>query len=252
MSSNLIDSDCIGGKLHGIVRSLLPEHIRVVEGPIIDVQYLLRPEEAACVAKAVPKRRAEFSCGRVFARSAMKSFGAGDDALLTGKDGVPIWPPGLVGSISHTHRYCAVAVARKAQIAAIGIDVEEAQRFPSDLARYVLSARETEANLHQLLDQQRLERMAIIFSAKESFYKCLFPLGGAPLAFHNVEIIVNDRSASFEGHLLTSAEPFDAGHRFIGRYAIQGGYVATTVTLQSDAVPGQGTARPEHATSDHP
>ncbi len=252
MSNDLIDSDCIGGKLHGIVRPLLPDHIRVVEGPIIDVQHLLWPEEAACVAKAVPRRRAEFSCGRVFARSAMKSLGAGDDALLVGKDRVPIWPPGLVGPISHTDRYCAVAVARKAQISAIGIDVEEAQRFPSDLANYVLSPRETEANLHQLHDRQRLERMAIIFSVKESVYKCLFPLGGRPLAFHDVEIIVCDRSASFEGHLLASAETFDAGHRFFGRYAIQGDYVATTVTLQSDAVPGQGTARPEYATSDHP
>ena len=240
MSSNVIDLDGIGGKLHGIVRSLLPDHIRVVEGPIIDVQHLLRPEEAACVAKAVPRRRAEFSCGRVFARSAMKSFGAGDDALLVGKDRVPIWPPGLVGSISHMDRYCAVAVARKAQIAAIGIDVEEAQRFPSDLARYVLSPREIEANLH--LDQQRLERMAIIFSAKESFYKCTFPLVCAPLAFHDVEIIVDDRSTSFEGRLLTSVEPFDAGHRFIGRYTVQGDYVATTVTLQPDAMSGHDTS----------
>jgi enterobactin synthetase component D / holo-[acyl-carrier protein] synthase len=242
MSSNLIDSDCIGGKLHGIVRPLLPDHIRVVEGPIIDVQHLLWPEEAACVARAVPRRRAEFSCGRVFARSAMKSFGAGDDALLVGKDRVPIWPPGLVGSISHTDRYCAVAVARKAQISVIGIDLEEMQRFPSDLARYVLSPREIEANLHQLRDQQRLERMAIIFSAKESFYKCLFPLVCAPLAFHNVEIIVDDRSTGFEGRLLTATEPFDAGHRFIGRYAIQGGYVATTVTLQPDTMAGQDTS----------
>jgi phosphopantetheine--protein transferase-like protein len=216
-----------------LVRPLLPDCVEVVEGPIADEQHILWPEEAALIAKAVPKRRAEFACGRLFAHRAIRKFNPDDGPLLPGTDRAPIWPPGLIGSISHSHRYCAAAVARKSHISAIGIDVEEMGRFRTDLTQRILSAREIEANLLESSNQERLARMALIFSAKESLYKCLNPLTRAQLGFHDVEVVLRDGSAELEIRLQARAGEFDAGYTFVGRYAVRGDLVATAVTLSS-------------------
>src|SRR5437763_335927 len=79
----------------------------------------LYPEERACIARAVPKRRAEFATGRVCARQALERLGVAVGPLLPHPDRSPAWPPGIVGSISHTDGYCAVAVAEATR--ALGI-----------------------------------------------------------------------------------------------------------------------------------
>ena len=71
----------------------------------------LFPEERACLAKAVEKRRAEFGTARVCARRALAQLGFPPMPLVPNKDRSPVWPQGVVGSITHTRGYCAVIVA---------------------------------------------------------------------------------------------------------------------------------------------
>jgi 4'-phosphopantetheinyl transferase EntD len=220
------------GGLHFVAR-LLPECVAVVEGPLTDEPVLLWPEEAAYIANAVPKRRVEFACGRLFARRAMHKLGFGEVPIPGGADRAPIWPPGLTGSISHTDHYCAVAVARRSEISAIGVDVEDLDRFTLDLTRHVLSPREIAIELEGLPCQQRLERAAIIFSAKEALYKCLYPLTRMWIGFRDVEATLDAAGAKFDLRLGVPIGPFGAGECFAGRYAIEADRVATAVSLPS-------------------
>src|SRR5215469_3139377 len=68
---------------------------------------VLAPEEAAHVARAVPKRVGEFAAGRACARRALEQLGVPDFVLRVGPHREPIWPVGMAGSITHTAGFCA-------------------------------------------------------------------------------------------------------------------------------------------------
>lgn len=101
----------------GFVGSVLPNAVTVVEGPVSAEADDLRPEEAAHVLNAVPKRRGEFATGRRFAHRALAILQAPPGPLLVNEDRSPRWPPGVTGCISHTDRYCAVAAAPATEFA---------------------------------------------------------------------------------------------------------------------------------------
>jgi phosphopantetheine--protein transferase-like protein len=230
--------------LQDIFSPLLPGSAKIVEGAIADLEHLLAPQEAACISQAGSKRRREFACGRIFARRALKSFDPEDRCLLIDADRVPIWPAGLIGSITHSDHYCAVAVARKDQVSAIGIDVEELERVTLDLSEYILLPSEIEgANLHASSIQQRLRHIAVVFSAKETIYKCLYPITRSHLSFHDVHISVSEGLTSFEARLLRSAGTFYMGHCFVGRYVVKNGLVATAIALPCEAISNRQTDR---------
>ena len=81
----------------------------------------LHRAEAAQVAAAAPERRAQFTRGRLCARSALSQLGVDDFALLAGESREPIWPAGIVGSLSHCDSYSVASVARASRIAAVGL-----------------------------------------------------------------------------------------------------------------------------------
>src|SRR5262245_11502467 len=84
----------------------------------------LYAEEEALVAKAVRSRRQQFTAGRLLARQAWQRLGQAPVSLLNDAQRVPIWPLGIVGTITHTHIWCAAAVARRGEVTGLGADVE--------------------------------------------------------------------------------------------------------------------------------
>src|SRR4051794_10899097 len=66
--------------------------------------------EDVLVEKAAPKRRREFALGRACARAALKGLGHGDAVIGKSANGAPIWPDGIIGSITHTASYAAALV----------------------------------------------------------------------------------------------------------------------------------------------
>ena len=107
-----------------LVRCLLPGDVAVAASEIGDVTHELLPDEAAHVAQAIPKRRREFARGRVSARQVLAELGVPSVSLLVGPKREPLWPEGIVGSITHDDRLCVVAVARAEKYAGLGVDVE--------------------------------------------------------------------------------------------------------------------------------
>jgi 4'-phosphopantetheinyl transferase EntD len=75
-------------------------------------EAVLFPEEEAVIARAVPKRRQEFTTARHCARTALATLGAPPAPILPGEMGAPTWPPGYVGTMTHCAGYRAAAIAR--------------------------------------------------------------------------------------------------------------------------------------------
>ena len=95
-----------------------------------NADYPVMPEEAAVVARAVPQRRQEFHTGRWLARQGLRVFGYPDQPILSGRLRNPLWPAGLLGTISHDGAVCAVALLplQAADVAGIGIDLVALER----------------------------------------------------------------------------------------------------------------------------
>ena len=171
--------------------------------------HSLFPVEEAAVARAVAKRQRTFAAGRACARRALGL----DVAIEVGAGGAPIWPAGFVGSITHTDDDAAAVASRAMR--AIGIDLESfahAARVP-DLIATVATPRDT------LPAHDRVA--ALVFSAKESIYKCLYPLGGHMIDFSDVDVAFGDGTFSVlraEGYDVTGVE---------GRFASDATHVAT-------------------------
>jgi 4'-phosphopantetheinyl transferase EntD len=195
----------------------------------------LHPQEEACVARATEKRRREFAAGRACARLALARLGLPEAPLGRNEDRTPRWPAGVVGCISHCAGYCAAVLARQESIAGLGLDVEVIGRVrPALLPRICTAAeRETLVRLGQEAPgQDSIDWATVLFSAKESTYKCYYPLARVPLGFHDVEIQLAPTGRAFTARLLRADVPSAAGARaFSGRYASDGKRVFSGVTL---------------------
>jgi 4'-phosphopantetheinyl transferase EntD len=147
----------------------------------------LHPDEARHLQKAVLKRVEEFAAGRSCARLLLHEFGIDNFAIEVGAHRQPLWPESLVGSITHTTGFCAAVVAPKKSLRAVGIDTEIAGSVKLTLWRSICTPSET-AWLHSLPEPEQLAAATLIFSAKEAFYKCQFPLTQERLGFHDVAV----------------------------------------------------------------
>lgn len=182
---------------------MLPSAVFVAEIFGDDPEVRLFSEEQVFIRNAVPKRKAEFSTVRGCARRAMKAFGHSPVPILPGEHGAPSWPYGLVGSMTHCAGYRAAAVANSAEIIAIGIDAEPNRPLPVG----VLEAVALSDELHHLRTLPKWPQMnwdRLLFSAKESVYKTLFPKTHWRLGFDDATITFDPHDGTFRARLLTS------------------------------------------------
>lgn len=160
----------------------------------------------ANIARSVRKRQAEFFMGRVAAREALVAL----ERLLhepasaerfpqglqigVGDSREPIWPEGVVGSITHAGRYAASVAAHAPGLRGVGIDIEcllgtETLESVEDT---VLQPSE-KALLHALAGEMSYAMLlTIVFSAKESFFKGTFATVGSYFEFDAVSVTALD------------------------------------------------------------
>jgi len=209
--------------------SLLPREVAtvVVAPRHRDVPVLAAEAEYLAAHRMHPRREAEFRAGRACAREALSRIGIDGWPLIPATTREPQWPADVVGSITHSGGYCAAAVAHGHYCAGIGIDVEATGRVGDELAAAVCSRSELAA-----LDKSgsRAELLTLIFSAKESVFKAIFPRQRLFVEFNDVEIEFEPENATFRARgrapelerLLTRLE---------GRFAIGKVNLATTAVL---------------------
>lgn len=188
---------------------------------------LLRAEQEA-VAGAAQTRIEQFTAGRLCSRIALSRLGvAVATPIPRGEDRAPIWPKGFVGSITHTDSWCAAAVARAEDFRSIGIDLEPATPLRESLWRRICTAKERDW-LHDLPEAGLTGK--VLFSAKESVYKCQYPLTTKFLGFHAVEVELGN--GSFRAVFQQEAGEFRPGDVIEGRYVIEEGLVAAACELR--------------------
>ena len=128
-----------------MLEQLLPLPVAAVERFNDEQPVELFAEEEALLGNAVPKRRFEFGTARWCAREAMRRLGVAPAPVLPGPKREPLWPDGVVGSLTHCLGYRAAALALSTDFQTIGIDAEphapapdgvlEAIAVPAELRR---------------------------------------------------------------------------------------------------------------------
>ena len=226
-----------------LLDGLLPDVVRWAQSTVPDadernpagaariatIEAELFPEERAHIAQAVAKRRAEFAAVRRCARRALGQLGFPPVPILPGEKREPLWPEGVVGSMTHCAGYCAAAVARAHEVAALGIDAEVHEALPEGVLELISleSERERLAKLDARAGDLHWDR--VLFSAKESVYKAWFPITHRWLDFEQAEIDLRT-DGTFEAVLLLGEqERAGAPAGFAGRWAVATGLIATAI-----------------------
>ncbi len=207
--------------LAAAARDLFPPEVAVAAVDPRLAQARVLPEEAPAIANAVGRRQREFAAGRAAARQAMADLGVGEMPVPMGADRAPIWPQGVVGSISHTEAHCAAVVTCAPQIQSLGLDLEP----DSPLERHLWDEICTPAEMAWLAaqaDSWRGRLAKLIFSAKECAFKCQYPLTRKHLSFQDARIRLNLRESSFEADFNPDISPLNA-HCWQGRYRSEAG-----------------------------
>ncbi|MFG1174169.1 4'-phosphopantetheinyl transferase [Erwiniaceae bacterium CAU 1747] len=124
--------------------------------------------------KAVNKRRAEYLASRYCLQQAMNTLGITQFVLHNDENRAPLWPAGLRGSLSHTHRRLCALLTRRQDLLP-GIDCEQIMggAHASDMAHMIINS--AERALLAALELPFSCALTVIFSAKESLYKAIWP-----------------------------------------------------------------------------
>jgi 4'-phosphopantetheinyl transferase EntD len=184
--------------------------------------------EEAAIARAVPRRRAEFATGRRLAREALARLGCLAASLPPDSAGMPQWPTGFVGTISHSGQLCVAVVGRAHNLLGIGIDLEEIGPMQPGLASMI--CRPDENDMSGICGPVDLTLLR--FVAKEAFFKAYFPATRAFLDFQDVRVAIDGASGCFEAHLMEQSKPSLCGSRvFGGRFAMLIGYVVAGIWI---------------------
>jgi 4'-phosphopantetheinyl transferase EntD len=218
-----------------MIETLLPHGVVAVEAFEDVPGEPSFPGEESLVAKAVETRRREFITARRCAREALAKLGYAPVPIGAGPKREPLWPAGLVGSITHTTGFRAAAVASQRVLASIGIDTEQNDKLPSGVEQAITVPGEPEmlAALSRAFPATHWGRL--LFSAKESVYKAWYPLTGRGLGFEDARLTI-DPVGTFAAKLLVDGARTDGGPPLVelqGRFIVARGLVATAVTVTS-------------------
>ena len=157
----------------------------------------------------VKKRQAQFLAGRIAAKNALSFMNLIDQSVAIGKHREPIWSKGIVGSISHSNNFSIAAVLNKTNmIKGLGIDIQEVikQKEKERIQDIILSSQD-QLLFHKIkknVPENYL--LTLIFSAKESFFKAVFPEVKKYFNFNEVSV----QSVSPENKQLSLVSNSDA------------------------------------------
>lgn len=173
---------------------LLPDSI-VLEASEGNIAPALFPAEVEATSDWAAHRRAQFAAGRACARSALQRLGHAPTPILFDEAGVPVWPQGAVGSISHKRHHCVAAMASSSQFVGLGIDLEvdAEDRSEAEILRRVCSTAAERAQAPSLGNKTKSPG-TLFLAAKEAFFKCRFAVTHAHLDWADIEVTFGDTS----------------------------------------------------------
>lgn len=263
--------------IHGIV----PEDVVTVTDADLplsdaDVEAALHPAEADLIAKAVATRRADFAWARACAREAMSRLGVPAGPIVRGGRGMPVWPPGVVGTLTHTNGLRAAALGSADRVRSVGLDVEPHAPLADGVLGVVSLPEEAEWVRAVGAEMPSVHWDTLLFTAKEATYKAWYPLTRRWLGFEDAHItLVPDRdraggatgavrggedddsgdddrrgdddtvvTGALRSRILVDPSAADGGPdlvEFVGRWVVWDGFVASAIVLRPAGVDTVGS-----------
>ncbi|MFC5743279.1 4'-phosphopantetheinyl transferase family protein [Dyella tabacisoli] len=197
---------------------------------VLDQPLPVYPQLPSTLSRAVNKRRREYQTGRLCACAALRNAGYPHDAYPDmGEDRLPLWPNGWLGSISHSGDYAMAAAAPQSTCIALGIDIQQRVALKALMGTQSLVAQPGE--LAQLESFDAVTRLLLVFSAKESLYKALYPQVRRILDFDAAELIQADAQVLEFRLTCDWSSCWDTGKRISVRYVVFDEYIVTATYL---------------------
>jgi len=162
-------------------------------------------KETQIIQNASKHRQREFLEGRNCAHLALAQLNFTESiAILIGENREPLWPDQMVGSITHCDNYCAAAVTDCKKVLGIGIDAELNKKLPNNLILTTQTKNEINLNKGLILENYENCINKLVFSAKESAFKFIYPFIQHYINFKDLEVRLDFDSKSFSIVFLTS------------------------------------------------
>jgi len=215
-------------QLSAELAALFPAGVVAVELTSEAPRAVLTELELKSISHCAEKRIQDFTRGRACARRALQELDIENFSLLSGDKREPLWPPQIVGTITHTTGFAAAVVARGSDIGAVGIDCEIVASVGEDLWERICTPTE-QARLAQLPQTEAQQQAALIFAAKESFYKCQFPISREWVGFEDVSVDILDAGRLCIVPHVRLPVTDDWVASLVGRYQFRGPWVITGI-----------------------
>ncbi len=204
-----------------MIEELLPSAVVAVDTREERLDVELFPQELAALGQAVEKRRNEFVTARACARTALEQLGLPPSPIATGERGEPLWPEGVLGSITHCSGYRACALARAGgELAGVGIDAEPNAALPDGVLGEIARVEERPALVELAREEPAVNWGRLLFSAKEAVYKTWFPLARCWLGFEDATLTFDPVAQTFQARLL---KPWPDVGMSLGLFSMVGG-----------------------------
>ncbi len=245
-----------------VLDGLFSETVAVAATALDDESTCPYVAELDLIASATWRRRREFLAGRACAHAALRTIGRDGAPIGRGPMREPVWPAGVVGSISHSGELAGAVVARAGDAWGVGLDIELLDPpLEAAVQRLVLAPGEL---THGRADEPTLSRASeltpgwaddltlnrhlpkMAFAIKECVYKCLYPRTRWRLDFHDVLVEIDPAARCWRAAV---DERFRLGGAPLavleGRLATCDRYVLVGL-LMASAGPDRGTGRSPH------
>ena len=209
------------------IAACLPDGATFDCGALAERQGPLFEAEEAEIARAVAVRRTGFRAGRTCAREALGKLGVGAGPILAASDRRPLWPEGVLGSITHSDHLAAAIAGRDADFLGLGIDLEPAAELAPGLADAICRPEE------RGLEVPGVDAAKLVFVIKEAFYKAYYPATLQFLDFPDARVSLGAEAGTFAVALTDPAHPGVAGRREIaGRWGHAQGHLLAVAALR--------------------
>lgn len=176
-------------------------------------------------------RKDEYLAGRLCAFKAAEEKGINLNDLQAGQTREPLWPPGVVGSISHSKTRAISCVARASEYKSIGMDTEVVMDdLTIEKVKHIVSLPEEIDILKGTTPEISFNiKFTLLFSIKESLYKALYPLNKKFIDFNEVSLT----DISFQKSIFTVLYKKLS---FQGSFFIEGESVITVLAIGENCV----------------
>lgn len=178
------------------------------------------------------QRKQEFLLGRLAANFAIQKTLKTNKIFIINQDAsrAPIWPSDLIGSISHSDSLIIAVACKKDAYLSVGIDIEKKGRTRPEVGRFIL----TDLDIKSVDGISESDLLTLIFSAKESLYKALYPLVNKYFGFKAAALTKIMDNNFFEIQLIEDLdEHFCLGNRykFTGKFLLDENNILTFIKI---------------------